>query len=267
MEGLSCNSSMTTDATDATRTTDFFTALSTIYEQFINNTTKENDEDEKDEEKDDEKEEAEEISITVCEVMGDSYRDVLQTHDTDEHILQHEPATTTSSSSSSSTSSIPQVWLTNMISVRVHSSNDFQRVLNIVHARRSRLSHGTTEHLNNGSTLNDTRTQRIASLPLHPASQIIITVEATSTSSSTTRTLTAISLGCGTPVEQQPTTPTTPTTTTTTMTSTTPQLRDTLAVCEQSLLAMHRILMSIASNAKYVYFECFSLLNNRTFNC
>jgi len=37
----------------------------------------------------------EEISVSVCELMGDVFRDVLQTNDNDEHVLQYDhPATT-----------------------------------------------------------------------------------------------------------------------------------------------------------------------------
>merc|ERR1711865_865937 len=122
----------------------------------------------------------EEYSITVCEVMGDAFRDVLQTNDQEEHVLQHDTSST----------GIPNVWLTNMISVRIENAHDLSRVLNIIHSRRSRLNTetGNVEYINDGSgsTTNEMkRKERITNLPIHPSSHIVITIEATSNPNAT----------------------------------------------------------------------------------
>ena len=92
-----------------------------------------------------------------------------------------------------------------MISVRVKSSSDFKRVMNIVHSRRARINmtDGTTEYTRQ-HTDEGTKT-RIATLPVHPASHLIITVDVAATTNDNTndntntidRTLTAVSLGTG----------------------------------------------------------------------
>jgi hypothetical protein len=93
----------------ATSSTHFFHSLTSIFQSFI------------------QRDEDTEYSMTVCELVGDTFYDILQKDDHEEHILQH-----------SNDGNIPVVWLTNMISVRINNEKDFQRVLNIVHARRSR---------------------------------------------------------------------------------------------------------------------------------
>ena len=122
-----------------------------------------------------------------------------------EHVLQHDTSST----------GIPNVWLTNMISVRIENAHDLNRVLNIIHSRRSRLNTetGNVEYINDGSgsTTNEMkRKERITNLPIHPSSHIVITIEATSNPNATnhatddamgestaTRTFTVVSLASG----------------------------------------------------------------------
>ena len=100
-----------------------------------------------------------------------------------EHVLQHDTSST----------GIPNVWLTNMISVRIENAHDLNRVLNIIHSRRSRLNTetGNVEYINDGSgsTTNEMnemkRKERITNLPIHPSSHIVITIEATSNPNAT----------------------------------------------------------------------------------
>ena len=145
----------------------------------------------------------EEISVSVCELMGDVFRDVLQTNDNDEHVLQYDHPATTGTGGGGGEKGMPRVWLTNLISVRVKSSSDFQRVMNIVHSRRARINmnDGSTEYINQHSTTDDSTKTRIAGLPIHPASHLIITVDVATTTTTNNdnndRTLTAVSLGSG----------------------------------------------------------------------
>jgi hypothetical protein len=174
-------------------TTPFLKALVSFFSDFTNEGEKEE----------------EEISVSVCELMGDVFRDVLQTNDNDEHVLQYDhPATAGTGGTSGGEKGMPRVWLTNLISVRVKSSSDFQRVMNIVHSRRARINmnDGSTEYINQHSTTDDSTKTRIAGLPIHPASHLIITVDVATTTTTTNnnttndnndRTLTAVSLGSG----------------------------------------------------------------------
>ena len=138
-----------------------------------------------------------------------------------------------------------------MISVRINNLNDFQRVLTIAQARRSRMERrtGAREFINDGSTAatSEQRKNRIMVNPIHPTSHLVITIEATtpssSRSSSSARTLTAVSLASG--VLPSPAGPG----------WLKEELERSVALCQQTLTTFHRVMLSVASNENFHTFR------------
>ena len=234
-------------------TTPFLKALVSFFSDFTN----EGEEGEEGEE---------EISVSVCELMGDVFRDVLQTNDNDEHVLQYDHPATTGTGGGGGEKGMPRVWLTNLISVRVKSSSDFQRVMNIVHSRRARINmnDGSTEYINQHSTTDDSTKTRIAGLPIHPASHLIITVDVATTTTTNNdnndRTLTAVSLGSGLhpssfEMEHHNSSDSNSNNKNTLFApseDSAESLHQVLLLCQQSLSSLNYVLLSIAANEKQV---------------